>query len=87
MNPLRPASTTHLVTSGVYRHTRNPMYLGHCIILLSWACFLHSVVALLAAPAFMLYVSRFQIQPEERQLSARFPDAYPAFFKRVPRWL
>jgi protein-S-isoprenylcysteine O-methyltransferase Ste14 len=87
VNPLKPASTTSLVTSGIYRHTRNPMYLGHSVILLGWAAHLHNLVAFLAVPAFMLYISRFQIQPEERELSARFPDAYAAFSRQVPRWL
>ena len=87
INPLKPASTTALVTSGIYRYTRNPMYLGHAVILLGWAAYLHNMVALQAVPAFMLYISRFQIQPEERQLSARFPDAYAAFCRRAPRWL
>ena len=87
VNPLRPALSTRLVTSGIYRHTRNPMYLGHAVILLGWALYLHNAAALAAIPAFMLYISRFQIQPEERYLSARFPDEYAAFCSQVSRWL
>ena len=87
VNPLRPASVTHLVTSGIYRYTRNPMYLGHSVILLGWALHLHNVAALMAVPAFMLYITRFQIQPEERYLSVRFPDAYAAFCRQASRWL
>ncbi len=87
VNPLRPALATSLVTSGIYRYTRNPMYLGHALILLGWSLYLHNVAALLAVPAFMLYITRFQIQPEERHLSARFPDAYAAFCKQASRWL
>jgi protein-S-isoprenylcysteine O-methyltransferase Ste14 len=87
VNPLRPGSTTHLVTSGIYRYTRNPMYLGHSVLLLGSAAYLHNAVAFLAIPAFMLYISRFQIQPEERHLCTRFPDEYAAFCRRVPRWL
>jgi len=87
VNPLEPALTTSLVTSGIYRHTRNPMYLGHSVILLGWALHLHNVAALLAVPAFLVYITRFQVQPEERLLSARFPDAYAALRRRAPRWL
>jgi len=87
VNPLRPAVCTHLVTSGIYRYTRNPMYLGRAVILLGWALYLHNAAALMAIPAFMLYITRFQIQPEERHLSARFPDAYAAFCKQASRWL
>lgn len=87
VNPLKPSSATHLVTSGIYRYTRNPMYLGHSVILLGWALHLHNAAAPMAVPAFMLYITRFQIRPEERYLSVRFPDAYAAFRRQVPRWL
>jgi protein-S-isoprenylcysteine O-methyltransferase Ste14 len=87
VNPVRPVLATSLVTSGVYRYTRNPMYLGHCVILSGWAAWLHNAAALLVVPAFVLYITRFQILPEERHLSARFPDTYPAFRRRVARWL
>ena len=86
-NPLRPDAATSLVTSGIYRHTRNPMYLGDSVILLGWALYLGNAAAFVAVPAFMLYITRFQIQPEERHLSARFPEAYASFRKRTPRWL
>ncbi|MDR6990169.1 isoprenylcysteine carboxylmethyltransferase family protein [Luteimonas sp. 3794] len=87
VNPLKPDSTVHLVTSGVYRYTRNPMYLGHSMILLGWSLYLQSMIAILVVPVFIIFVSRFQIRPEERYLSTRFPDDYAAFCKRVPRWL
>ena len=87
VNPFRPSSTTQLVTSGIYRFTRNPMYLGHAMMLLGWALYLQNAAALVAVPAFMLYISRFQIQPEERHLSAGFPHKYAALCKQAPRWL
>lgn len=87
INPLRPDASTRLVTSGVYRHTRNPMYLGHAMILLGWSLYLGNAVDFVAAPLYMLYISRFQIRPEERTLSARFPDAYAALCRQAPRWL
>lgn len=87
VNPLRPALTTSLVTTGIYRCTRNPMYLGQATILLGWTVHLHNLAALAAVPAFMLYVTRFQIVPEERHLATRFPDAYAAYRRQVSRWL
>ena len=87
VNPLRPALATSLVTSGIYRYTRNPMYLGQAVILLAWALYLHNLAALVVVPAFLLYISRFQIRPEERYLSARFPDEYAAFCRHASRWL
>ena len=87
VNPLHPAKASQLVTSGVYRFTRNPMYLGHALMLLAWALYLGNFVALGSVPALVLYLSRFQIRPEETQLLARFGDAYTAFCRQVPRWL
>jgi protein-S-isoprenylcysteine O-methyltransferase Ste14 len=87
INPLKPGSTTHLVTSGLYRYTRNPMYLGQWLILLGWTVYLHNFIGLLVLPAFVVYISYFQIRPEERQLSVLFPSEFAAFCGRSRRWL
>jgi protein-S-isoprenylcysteine O-methyltransferase Ste14 len=87
INPLKPASTSSLVSSGVYRFTRNPMYLGMLLVLLAWAAFLSSVAALLVAPLFVLYINRFQIIPEERILASKFGAEFAAYKKKVRRWL
>ncbi|WP_329851101.1 isoprenylcysteine carboxylmethyltransferase family protein [Stenotrophomonas pavanii] len=87
VNPLRPQAASALVTHGVYRHTRNPMYLGQALVLLGAMLYLQDLRALLAVPLFVVYITRLQILPEERMLSARFPDAYAAFCRRVRRWL
>lgn len=86
VNPLAPQNATVLVTTGIYRYTRNPMYLGLALVVLGWAAFLASAVALLGPIAFVSYISRFQITPEERVLSVKFGDAYAAFTSRVRRW-
>lgn len=85
-NPLRPAATKRLVTSGIYRYTRNPMYLGHALILFGWIVHLGSVLALIVVPVFVLFITRFQIRPEERALAREFPH-YEQFCRRSPRWL
>jgi len=87
INPLKPEKTTTLVTSGVYGLTRNPMYVGLALILLGWVAFLCSAWTLLGPVAFVLYISRFQIVPEERILSAKFGAAYTEYTSRVRRWL
>jgi protein-S-isoprenylcysteine O-methyltransferase Ste14 len=87
VNPLRPTLATRLVTTGIYRYTRNPMYLGHAVILLAWAVYLQNIAAALVIPAFLLYITRFQILPEERHLAAHFPDSYALFLRQAPRWL
>jgi protein-S-isoprenylcysteine O-methyltransferase Ste14 len=87
VNPFKPQNTTALVTSGVYRFTRNPMYLGLTVLVLGWAAFLCSAWALAGPVLFVLYVSRFQIVPEETILSAKFGAAYADYISRVRRWL
>lgn len=87
VNPLRPAASSVLVTHGVYRYTRNPMYLGQATVLAGAMLYMQNLAALLAVPLFVLYINRWQIVPEERALSARLPEAYAAFRQRVRHWL
>lgn len=87
VNPMKPASASSLVTSGIYAHTRNPMYLGMLLILVSWALYLANALTLLVLPAFILYMNRFQIQPEERALTARFGRQYLEYLSQVHRWI
>lgn len=63
------------------------MYLGLLFILIAWAVFLSSAWALIGPLAFVLYMNRFQIAPEERALSAMFGISYSAYKSRVRRWL
>lgn len=86
-NPFRPGNARALVTSGIYRYTRNPMYLGLALALLGWAAYLASVPAFLGPVAFVLYLGRFQISPEERILAGKFGQDYAAYAARVRRWL
>jgi protein-S-isoprenylcysteine O-methyltransferase Ste14 len=87
VNPMKPSAASSLVTGGVYRFTRNPMYLGLSITLMGWEVFLSNPLALLAVPLFVLYVERFQIHPEERVLSSLFGAEYAAYREKVRRWL
>lgn len=87
VNPTRPGSASALVTSGIYRLSRNPMYLGFLLILMAWAVFLSSVPALNGALIFLLYMNRFQIKPEERAMSSLFGEKYEAYKTEVRRWL
>ena len=87
INPHNPKKTTSLVCSGVYRITRNPMYVGLLFTLLAWAVFLSSLWCLLGIVAFVLYIGRFQIAPEERVLEAIFGSEFLDYKARVRRWL
>ncbi len=87
VNPLKPETTSALVTSGVYQYSRNPMYLGFALFLLAWACYLASPAALLGPAGFVLYMNRLQIRPEERALAALFGREFQVYQERVRRWL
>lgn len=87
ITPLDPGKASALVATGIYRFTRNPMYLGMATLLLAWAVYLANVPALLGLAPFVAYINRFQIVPEELALEARFGDEFRSYRKRVRRWL
>ncbi|MEZ5566684.1 MAG: isoprenylcysteine carboxylmethyltransferase family protein [Gammaproteobacteria bacterium] len=87
VNPMKPEAVSTLVTCGIYRLTRNPMYVGFLLVLSGWALFLSNALAVSGVPAYFLYMNRFQIEPEERVLAATFGLAYSAYKSRVRRWL
>jgi protein-S-isoprenylcysteine O-methyltransferase Ste14 len=87
VNPLTPESSAALVSTGVYSFTRNPMYLGMVLALFAWAVYLRSIWSLLGPVVFVLYITRFQIVPEERVLGGLFGAPFAEYKKRVRRWL
>ncbi|MFO1449557.1 MAG: isoprenylcysteine carboxylmethyltransferase family protein [Opitutaceae bacterium] len=87
VNPLKPDAASSLVTSGIYRLTRNPMYLGMLILLAGWAALWSNTFGFLVVPSFVLYMNRFQILPEERALTTLFASEFATYCARVRRWL
>lgn len=87
VNPLKPDEATSVVTQGPFKITRNPMYLGLTIVLLGWAAYLSNVAAACVIPLFMMYLTRFQIIPEERILLGKFGEPFAQYMARVRRWL
>lgn len=87
IDPVHIDRASVVVTSGVYRYTRNPMYVGLTCLLLSWSAFLASPWTLLGPLFFALYITRFQIVPEERMMEAKFGAAYLNYKRRVRRWI
>ena len=81
------AHAESLVCTGVYRLTRNPMYVGLLLLLIAWAIYLSSAWALLGPLAFVQYMNRFQIGPEEKVLEELFGDAFSRYRQKVRRWL
>lgn len=87
VNPMRPEQASGLVTSGIYRFTRNPMYVGLLLLLIGFAILQGSLSALLLVPLFIVVLTRQQIIPEETILEAKFGHKYIDYKMSVRRWL
>lgn len=87
VNPLAPGRSSVVVTSGIYRVSRNPMYLGMALLLLAWCMFLGNPPSVLSVVLFCAYITRFQILPEERLLLAKFGAPYARYLSEVRRWI
>jgi protein-S-isoprenylcysteine O-methyltransferase Ste14 len=87
IDPVNLESASALVTTGIFRLTRNPMYVGFAALLAAWAIWLQAPWALTGVLAFMAFIWRFQILPEERVMSTKFGSPYDDYRNRVRRWL
>lgn len=85
--PFAPERTRQLVTQGIYRYSRNPIYLGDLLLLLAWAVWLGNGFTLIWLPGFIAYMNRIQIAAEEQALTAKFGLAYRDYCHTVRRWL
>lgn len=87
INPLNPNQSTSLVSSGIYQLSRNPMYLGMLLVLLGWADLLDTILAYSGALIFFIYISVFQIKPEEDIMKEKFGEDFIQYCSNVRRWL
>jgi protein-S-isoprenylcysteine O-methyltransferase Ste14 len=87
VNPLHPETASTLVVAGVYRLTRNPMYLGLLLLLLGWAAFLANTLAFVFPAVYVPLMNRLQILPEEKALAEKFGTGFTAYSSQVRRWL
>ncbi len=87
VDPLHPGRASTLVVDGVYRVTRNPIYVGLLLGLVALAVALASPVSLAGPVAFIVYINRFQIEPEERALLSKFGSEYETYMSSARRWL
>lgn len=86
-NPMEVHSASALVTTGLYRFSRNPMYLGMLLFLAGLAVYLGNVLSVLLCLSFVLYMNAFQIRPEEAAMESLFGEEFETYRKRVRRWL
>ncbi len=86
VNPIHPEKAKKLVTSGLYKVTRNPMYVGLLLLLIGWAILLGSFSPFLLLPVFIFLITIQQIIPEEKILEEKFDQQYLDYKKSVRRW-
>lgn len=87
VDPRYPNNSERLVCAGVFRLSRNPMYLGMLIILLGWSVYLANLVSSVLLPVFVFYMNQFQIKPEEKILSEKFGSRFDRYCSEVRRWV
>ena len=87
VSPIAPQKTSRLVVSGVYKFSRNPMYLGLAFILSGFGFWLENLATFLFIPVFIWYVTRYQIIPEEEILLEKFGLEYADYVSKVRRWI
>ena len=88
VNPLNLNQSTSIVSSGIFKYTRNPMYLGMVVLLIAWCIKLGDILGLvLIVPLFMWYITKFQIKPEETAMTKLFGAEFEVYKTKVRRWI
>ena len=87
IDPTKPENASYLVSGGIYRVTRNPMYLGMQLIIIAVVFKFGNYFGFIALPFFILYITQFQIKPEEHIIEGVFGEEYVNYKKKVRRWL
>ena len=81
-----PKATT-LISTGAFRYSRNPLYLGLALVLVAWLIFLGNLLAIIGVIAYVMFITEYQIKPEEEDLEKIFGDEYVRYKKNVRRWI
>ena len=87
VNPISIEKASSLVVNGVFKYSRNPMYLGMLFILLGLTFKFNLIGGLLFTSLFMIFISIFQIKPEEAAMEKLFDQEWEDYIKNVRRWL
>ena len=87
VNPISIENASSLVVSGIFKYSRNPMYLGMLFVLLGLTFKFNVIGGLLFTGIFMLFITVFQIKPEEVAMEKLFDQEWKDYTKNVRRWL
>ena len=87
INPIKIETASSLVVSGIFNYSRNPMYLGMALILLGLSLKFNLIGGLIFTTLFILFITNFQIKPEEKAMQKIFGEEFLSYKNRVRRWL
>ena len=87
INPIHLEKSNVFVANGIYRFSRNPMYLSLAGLLVAWAVYLQNAVSFLGVFLFIYFITQWQIKAEEYWLEKKFGESYLAYKKKVRRWI
>lgn len=86
VNPLQPSKASSLVKSGIFSYSRNPMYLGMLFILISISIKFNFFGGLIVIPLFIIFITMYQIKPEEDAMHILFDNEFKDYKKQTRRW-
>ena len=87
INPIKPENASMLVSTGIFSYSRNPMYLGMLLIIIGFSI-IHNLLAIIVImPIWMIYMTYFQIIPEEEAMEILFEEDYVNYCKKTRRWI
>ena len=87
IDPIKFKKVTRLITSGIYKYSRNPMYLGLLMIVMSTSIFYLNIFSITTPMLFYFWINRFQIKREEIFLTQKFGKEYLSYKNKTRRWI
>ena len=87
INPIKPEKASVLVNKGIFSYSRNPMYLGMLLIIIGFSI-IHNLLAIIVImPIWIIYITYFQIIPEEEAMEILFEEDFVNYCKKTRRWI
>ena len=87
IDPIKFKKVNKLITSGIYKYSRNPMYLGLLMIVISTSIFYLNIFSITTPLFFYFWINRFQIKREEIFLTEKFGKEYLLYKAKTRRWI
>lgn len=87
INPIKPENASVLVNKGIFSYSRNPMYLGMLLIIIGFSIIHNLMAVLVIMPLWVIYITNFQIIPEEEAMKILFKEDFLKYCKKTRRWI